>query len=269
MPANEQLNQALTSPADDLALIAGVAATAGDLALAHFHRGGHDITWKGGVSPVTAADIAVDRYLRDTLRAARPDYGWLSEETADTAVSERMAAPRTFVVDPIDGTRGFIDGRRQWCVSVAVVEKGRPIAGVLVCPALAETLTAIAGGGAFLNGQRLGVEVSTAIATVGGPRPLVDMHSSMAGPIERYGHVPSLAYRIALIAMNRLDATYVKPSANDWDVAAADLVLEEAGGVLADRDGRALVYNGASPLKNIMVACRPDLLATMLAVVAA
>ena len=91
---------------------------------------------KGGTSPVSEADYAVDRYLRETLTAARPAYGWLSEETADSA--GRLAASRTFVVDPIDGTRAFLDGRSTWCVSIAVVEDGHPLAGVLDCPATGE-----------------------------------------------------------------------------------------------------------------------------------
>src|SRR5690606_33805884 len=101
------------------------------------HFGRKPETWlKDGVSPVTEADIAVDTFLRETLLTARPDYGWLSEETADNL--ERLSAQRTFVVDPIDGTRAFIDGRSTWCVSIAVVEAGTPLVGVLDCPAIGE-----------------------------------------------------------------------------------------------------------------------------------
>ena len=267
MPASEAVTAANASHADDLALIRAVARDAGQMALEHFRRGAHTVSWKGGVSPVTAADMAVDKYLRETLRAARPDYGWLSEETADTSVAHRMAAPRTFVVDPIDGTRGFIDGRTQWCVSIAVVEAGRPVAGLLECPATGETFAAVAGHGATLNGQALMLGALAGIPHVGGPRPLVDRHLALAGPLERHPHVPSLAYRIALIAAGRLDATYVRPSANDWDVAAADLVLAEAGGRLWDAAGRALTYNGPLPQKDAMIAGHPDLLPIMLAVV--
>ena len=258
-------------PADcrrDHDLICEVAQQAGRMALEHFTRGGHTVTWKGGVSPVTAADMAVDKYLRETLRAARPDYGWLSEETADTAVAHRMAAPRTFVVDPIDGTRGFIEGRPQWCISIAVVEAGRPVAAVLECPAIGETFAAEAGRGASLNGQPLKLAaLSGAPAVVAGPKPVVDRHVALAGPVERHPHVPSLAYRIALVAAGRLDGTYVRPAANDWDVAAADLVLAQAGGRLCDAAGKDLVYNGPLPRKDVMIAGHPALLPVMLAVV--
>ena len=112
-----------------------------------FFKRDQEVWLKGGQSPVSEADFAVDAFLRDTLTAARPDYGWLSEETAD--LPGRLAARRTFVVDPIDGTRAFLEGKSTWCVSVAVVEAGRPLAGVLECPARAETYQAELGCGAF------------------------------------------------------------------------------------------------------------------------
>jgi myo-inositol-1(or 4)-monophosphatase len=121
--------------AADLALIAAAAREAGAIAMRHF-RNDPEVWMKNGTSPVSAADIAVDTFLRETLIEARPDYGWLSEETADS--SARLEARRTFVVDPIDGTRAFIQGRRTWCVSIAVVEAGAPLAGVLECPAKGE-----------------------------------------------------------------------------------------------------------------------------------
>ncbi len=134
---------------DDLALIAAAAEAAGRIALAFF--GNQPRAWtKGADSPVTEADIASDRYLFETLLSARPDYGWLSEETADTP--DRLTRERIFIVDPIDGTRGFMEGSLDWCVSVAVVERGRPIAGVLSVPARGELFEATRGGGARLNG---------------------------------------------------------------------------------------------------------------------
>ena len=121
------------SAGEDLALLRDAAREAGIIAMRYF--GNNPQVWmKGGTSPVSEADHAADAYLRDTLLSARPDYGWLSEETADNPV--RLSARRTFVVDPIDGTRGFLEGLRSWCVSVAVVEDGRTLAGVLECPAM-------------------------------------------------------------------------------------------------------------------------------------
>ena len=119
-------------PADeDLSLLRAAAVEAGRIALGYF-RQNPEVWLKGGSSPVSEADYAVDRYLKETLLAARPDYGWLSEETADHPA--RLASRRTFVVDPIDGTRGFLEGGSRWCVSVAVVEAGRSVAGVIEAP---------------------------------------------------------------------------------------------------------------------------------------
>ncbi len=143
-----------TSPADDLKLILEAAREAGEIALSYYRRD-PEVWFKEGNSPVSAADLAVDRFLRDKLLAARPDYGWLSEETADQP--DRLKAQRTFVVDPIDGTRAFIGGKDIWCVSIAVVENGRTIAGVLDCPARREVFTAAAGQGAFANGSAIAV----------------------------------------------------------------------------------------------------------------
>ena len=121
----------LTSYAEDLDLITKTAVEAGQKALPYFNGDqALDIQLKEGNSPVSAADFAVNEYLEDRLKAARPEYGWLSEETNDVDPQRRLAATRTFIVDPIDGTRGFIQGSTQWCVSVAVVENNRPIAGV-------------------------------------------------------------------------------------------------------------------------------------------
>ena len=142
----------LALPAADLALIEDAAREAGEIAMSFF-RADNKVWHKHGNSPVSEADFAVDRFLTETLRSARPDYGWLSEETEDSG--ERLSASRIFVVDPIDGTRGFIDGRREWCISVAVVENGVPVAGVLECPALSETFAAASGEGSRLNGRPL------------------------------------------------------------------------------------------------------------------
>ncbi len=109
-----------------------------------------EVWLKDGQSPVSEADLAVDRYLKEVLLEARPDYGWISEETADDRVAAKRR--RAFVIDPIDGTRAYIGGQSQWCVSVAIVEDGKPIAGVLQCPVLNEVIEAGKGFGASQNG---------------------------------------------------------------------------------------------------------------------
>lgn len=259
-----------TSISDDLELITKIAVEAGELALPYFRGDTElDVQIKAGDSPVSAADYAVNEYLEQYLKAARPEYGWLSEETEDNDVNRRINATRTFIVDPIDGTRGFIQGRNQWCVSVSVVEDGRPIAGVLVCPARSEVFQASLGGGAFLNQQKIQLPNKRPDRIIlGGPRMFLDVMDSRSDEVfERHIHVPSLAYRIAMVATGRLTATFVKPNAHDWDIAAADLILHESGGILCDVNGEKFELNQASPIKSIMCASHPALLDDMLAIV--
>jgi len=259
LPAVDQRNE--TDLAADLALLLESAREAGRIALGYFKRS-QEVWLKGGTSPVSEADYAADRYLHETLLAARPDHGWLSEERADNAA--RLAARRTFVVDPIDGTRGFLEGRRDWCVSVAVVEQGRSIAGVLECPARNETFSAVLGGGAFKNGRRLTIGEARPVALVGGPAVMIDaLPQETRSKVRRAEYVPSLAYRLAMVADGTLDASFVKPNSHDWDLAAADLILREAGGDLLDEHGKAPTYGGAQIRHGALVSGSGELLAIM------
>ncbi|MBA3447368.1 MAG: 3'(2'),5'-bisphosphate nucleotidase CysQ [Pseudaminobacter sp.] len=227
-----------------------------------YFKQSQEVWMKGGQSPVSEADYAADLYLRETLLAARPDYGWLSEETADTA--ERLSARRLFVVDPIDGTRGFLEGNSAWCVSVAIVEAGKPVAGVLECPARAETFSAVAGKGAQKNGVALHVRPAGPAPYVGGPRPMIDRTpAKWRETFHRIAYVPSLAYRIAMIADGVIDATFVKGHAQDWDLAAADLILGEAGGGILNADGSAPIYGRATTSHGPLAAGSGELLRVM------
>lgn len=250
---------------DDLDLIRDAAREAGQIALKYF--GADPEVWlKGGTSPVSEADYAADAYLRDTLLAARPDYGWLSEESADDLA--RLKAARTFVVDPIDGTRGFLAGQDEWCVSVAVVESGRSIAGVLECPARNLAYWATDGGGAFKDGVALAMRESVAGLRVGGPATMIDaLPANWKASVSKARYVPSLASRIAMVADGTLDATFVRPNSRDWDLAAADLILHEAGGRLLDSSGRPPVYARADTHHGSLVAGSGDLLAAMAATI--
>ncbi len=227
---------------DDLALITNLATRGGAIAMDYF--GDDPKVWmKEGQSPVSEADFAVDTFLKQELLAARSGYGWLSEETADDEAG-RIGRKRTFVVDPIDGTRGFLSGSRQWCVSIGIVEDGRPIAGVLFCPALSETYTATIGGGAWLDGQPLACANPPEMLRVTGPRGLqTSVLKALDGKVERVAYVPSLAYRIAMVAAGRVDLGLARSGPKDWDLAAADLILHEAGGRLTALDGVLPVYN--------------------------
>lgn len=249
---------------DELDLIATVAREGGEIAMRYF-RGNPQVWMKHGQSPVSEADLAVDRHLRERLLAARPGYGWLSEETADAP--ERLTRQRTFVVDPIDGTRAFIDGSQHWCVSVAVVEAGATIAGVLDAPARGEIWQARRGSGATLNGRAIRTATSAPgrVLRVSGPKALID-HAELRTSLlfERSRYIPSLALRLAFVAGGEIDATLVKAHSHDWDLAAADLILSESGGSIVDARGHRPSYAGRDPRHGELVAAAAGLVAALL-----
>ncbi|GEO85098.1 MULTISPECIES: 3'(2'),5'-bisphosphate nucleotidase CysQ [Alphaproteobacteria] len=253
----------------DMALITTAAREAGTVALSYFGQS-PEVWWKNeGHSPVSAADYAANRCLEEQLRKARPDYGWLSEETDDDPA--RLDCETLFIVDPIDGTRAFINNRKTWCVSVAVVHQGKPVAGVLVAPALDEEFTAYSDGPALKNGQPITVaphrpDDRLRVAT---PQDIVSaFDAQIRTRIERVEHIPSLAYRLAMVAEGRIDATLVKRNSHDWDLAAADLILKRAGGSLVDLAGAPLCYNRADVSHGELCAAidaeLPDLLKHLL-----
>lgn len=243
----------------DRELLVEAAREAGALALSYF--GKDPRTWaKGETSIVSEADIAVDGLLTERLRAARPDYGWLSEETADTP--DRQGRERVFVVDPIDGTRAFLAGGKEWGVSVAVVADGMPVAGALFAPALDEMYAAARTDGATLNGAPIVVtgRATLAGASFAGPRRFARVAAEAAGvPAKAVRYVPSLAYRLTLVAAGVIDVAISGPNAHDWDLAAADLLVHEAGGVVVDLAGRRPLYNGTDPTHPALIAATPGL----------
>jgi len=249
----------MSGAGSDLDLLVDAAEAAGELALRFFRQNPRN--WAKGLSSIVSeADIAVDQLLQEKLSAARPDYGWLSEETTDNA--ERLSRQRVFVVDPIDGTRAFLAGDSEWTVSLAVVEAGRPIVAALFAPALELMFRASAGEGGTRDGQKLRVSSRSAPsgARLAGPRRYARKLAETAGlPAAHARFVPSLAYRIALVAIGEVDAAVARPNAHDWDLAAADLLVHEAGGVLTDFSGREPRYNGADVRHPALVAANPTL----------
>ncbi|GGD99606.1 3'(2'),5'-bisphosphate nucleotidase CysQ [Aureimonas endophytica] len=239
----------------DLDLLLAAAAEAGRVAQ-RFFRQSPQVWWKEGHSPVSEADFAVDTYLRQTLLAARPDYGWLSEETE--AVPITGPEPDCFfVVDPIDGTRAFLRGEETWCVALAVIRRGRPVAAVVDAPAKAEVFHATRDGGAFLNGAALDLSESPgerpfAVAMPDGMRKALT--PDMRRDLRATPSAPSLAYRIAQVAAARIDGTLIRPSASDWDIAAADLILAEAGGRLGDIEGEERLYKLEGRRHGLLIA---------------
>jgi myo-inositol-1(or 4)-monophosphatase len=233
------------------------AEAAGAIALEWFRAGEKTharIDWKGGVSPVSEADFAVDKFLRERLSALLPDAGWLSEETADSP--DRLNRSRVFIVDPIDGTRAFISGDPRWAISAALVENGRPVVAILHLPAAGLTFEAQLGEGSTLNGQsiRASNRSNLAGALVAGPPRLMDNMTRAGIAFAREPKIPSLAYRLARVGAGEIDAGIASTDAWDWDIAAADLIVREAGGLLTDLDEREPSYNRANPRHGVLGA---------------
>jgi myo-inositol-1(or 4)-monophosphatase len=254
-----------SAPADDRDLIVAAAREAGAVTMRHFR--GNVQSWpKGDDSVVSEVDLAVDRLLADRLRAARPDYGWLSEETQDDLT--RLDRARTFIVDPIDGTRAFLRGEPHFTICIAVVEAQRPIAAVVYNPACEELYEATTGGGARLNGAPIttGRRTELAGARVLGPRRLAKANA-FAGldPPIHVEYRNSVAYRVVLVAGGTFDAALGLWGPHDWDLAAADLIVGEAGGRLTTRRGTDYRYNGQGTRHPSMVCAGAPLHATLIA----
>ena len=209
----------------------------------------------------------MDALLRGRLRALAPDAGWLSEETADGP--ERLDRPLLFIVDPIDGTRAFITGDPRWSISIALVESGRPRLAVLHLPALNETFEAAAGAGARLGGRILSTSGRAVLAgsRLGGPLGILDALTRDNVEIVREPRVPSLAYRMARVGRGDIDGGIASADAWDWDVAAADLIVCEAGGAFTGLDGEPLLYNAHRPRHGVLAAAPKAMHGELLAAV--
>ncbi len=250
---------------EDGIILEAAVREAGALALGYFHA--RPRVWsKTDSTPVSEADMAVNRLLEHRLAGARPAYGWLSEESADQPA--RLEAKRVWIVDPIDGTRAFVDGRPYWSLSVALVENGTPVLGVVYAPALGEYYAASHGGGTWHNRHRVH---SSHHAGLKDCRILSGKHFFSPRkwrhpwPDMTIGHRNSVAYRMALVAAGRFDAVLAPSPKNEWDLAAGDLLLREAGAVVTDMHGASLSYNNPAPLRSGLVAAGPALHAAILA----
>jgi myo-inositol-1(or 4)-monophosphatase len=209
---------------------------------------------KGASSPVCEADIAVDNLLRERLAAQTPGFGWLSEESADDPA--RIAARFVWIVDPIDGTRAYLAGRPDWTIAAALVEDGRPVAACVFAPATGEFFAAVAGHGATLNGMPIVASAgqSLAEARVAGPKGIVERLAAVAPPFVTTPRVHSLALRLTRVAQGTIDVAIAGGSSHDWDLAAADLLVHEAGGLMTPFGGGPLLYNRPEPRHRALVA---------------
>jgi myo-inositol-1(or 4)-monophosphatase len=227
-----------------------IAREAGALAMGKW-RGDFEQWDKSPGEPVSEVDLAVNQLLHTRLRALDSEAGWLSEETVDNA--ERLMCPRVWVVDPIDGTRDFVRGRRGWSVSIALVEGGRVLMGVLDAPARDEHWRASSGGGAWRNG--LPVRAS-AHATLSGARVPADGLPNADLDLVCVEKPNSIALRIAMVAAGEADLVASLRWGHEWDIAAAALIAEEAGAVATDALGGTLRYNSTkAEAFGVLVTC--------------
>jgi myo-inositol-1(or 4)-monophosphatase len=252
---------------DDLALLLEAARLGGETALRYWRAS--PTAWEkgGGQGPVSEADILVDGILSDVLRSARPNYGWLSEESEDDPA--RLNAESVFVVDPIDGTRSYLEGRATWAVSIAVAVRGSIEAAVVALPARGTLYMAARGSGARRDGLAIQASRREEIedALVLAPRVALAPETwgnRGAPPVERHFR-PSLAYRLCLVAEGRFDAMMTFRDCWEWDIAAGALVAAEAGAKVTDRFGAALTFNSPRATTAGAIASAPGIHGALLA----
>jgi myo-inositol-1(or 4)-monophosphatase len=234
-----------------------IAREAGELAVTTA-KGAMKRWMKAGSSPVSEADIAVDKFLSERLPSLAPDAGWLSEETEDNPA--RMKTSKIWVVDPIDGTRAFLDNRPDWSVSIALVEDGRPTVAALYAPISGEMFLATRGGGATRNGAPMKIPPRPNLdgARIAGPQSHLDRLVSLNPRMQPQPKVFSLALRATRVASGQFDAAFASKNSHDWDLAAADLLVHEAGGAVTDLAGTPITYNRPDPVHGTLIAAGAD-----------
>ena len=248
-------------PVTDLDILTDAARQAGAIASSFFNRDPEIWHKADNAGPVTEADLAVDKYLRETLTVARPSYGWLSEETEDS--DARLTTEAQFIVDPIDGTRAFIDGSKDWALSLAIVQQGAVSAAAVYVPERDQMFTARAGEGAALNGSAIRVAAAPDLdsARILAARPNYDPHhwKPEHTPKAHRSFRSSLAYRLCLVAQGSYDVMLSLRPTWEWDIAAGALIVTEAGGSVTDRTGAPLRFNNPHPQTDGIIAANAAL----------
>jgi myo-inositol-1(or 4)-monophosphatase len=246
--------------------LAETVRAAGDVALKTFQQPVRQWT-KGESSPVSEADIAVNEFLRERLLGLASGYGWMSEENEDDPA--RLEAANVWIVDPIDGTRAYLAGQDDWTISVALAARGRPMLGAVFAPVSQELFLAVAGSGATRNGAPIAASTGHDMtgAKVVGPKRHINWLASLnanAMPVPRIG---SIALRLARVAQGVLDVAFAGGNSHDWDLAAADLLVHEAGGALTAITGDALIYNSPELVHGALLAAGQERHAALVSLV--
>ncbi len=239
-------------------LLAGAVREAGALAHSLFRTDLKNWTKGPAASPVCEADIAVDDLLRRRLSAGHDGIAWLSEESADDPA--RLEARYVWIVDPIDGTRAYIAGLPDWAVSAALVADGRPAVACLYAPVSDQFFAARAGAGATCNGVAIAATAGAELAgaRIAGPRNLLERLDAVMPAFTAMPRLRSLALRLAQVAHGACDIAFAGGNSHDWDLAAADLLVHEAGGALTSMTGETVTYNRPVPRHGMLVAAGRD-----------
>lgn len=247
-------------PENDLTLLIDAAKASGDIARKFFQASPEVWDKDDNAGPVTEADLAIDKMLKSDLLASRPDYGWLSEETEDT--NKRLDHEHVFIIDPIDGTRAFIAGEKTFSHSLAIAKNGVVTAAAVYVPMMDLMFTASSTDASKLNGDTISVSTKPQFegATVLGAKPNFDDKHWIDGlpPVTRKFR-PSLAYRLCLVAQGRYDAMITLRDCWEWDIAAGDLIVRQAGGYATERSNTPLKFNSPHPKTGGCLAAGPDL----------
>ena len=244
--------------ADILARIES-ALDAARAVFARFTPGEIGAEYKRGLDPVTEADLALDKVLHKEL--LREGEGWLSEESVDDA--SRLNKNRVWVVDPLDGTREFVAGIPEFCISIGFVEDGRPVAGGICNPASGETVIGAIDCGVTYNGAPANASQRRNLS---GALILASRSEIKRGEWRQFSGegvdikaVGSVAYKLALVAAGRADASFTLTPKNEWDVIAGAALVESAGGFVATLDKAKVIGNRRSPRIAGLMACGPFL----------
>ena len=239
----------------DYLLAKEAAIEAGKIIMKYFQTTSYDVKEKSINNPVTTADYEANQIIEEILFKENSGYGWLSEETVDSDI--RLKKDYVWVVDPIDGTKEFIEGIPQFSISIGLVELGKPILGVIYNPAKNELFSAINNGGAELNGKSIkclqnNQSLSLLVSRSEVKRGMWDKYQQYYNKIEAIG---SVAYKLGLIAAGRADIFATLQPKNEWDICAGHCIINESGGSLVDLFGNSRSYN----LKNTKI--EPGLIA--------
>lgn len=245
---------------DDLMLLIGAAHASGDIARKFWQQSPEVWHKDAGAGPVTEADLAIDKMLHSELRSARPDYGWLSEETEDN--TDRLAHDHVFIIDPIDGTRAFIEGSKTFSHSLAITHHGQVTAAVVFLPMLDQLYVATNSMPASLNGRPIGASTQKPdqSATVLATKNNFEAERWKSGTPPYLRHFrSSLAYRLCLVADGQFDAMLTLRPTWEWDVAAGALIAQQAGATVTNQKGGKPVFNNPHPQLDGMIAAGPVL----------